>query len=664
MVPTSLDYALAFAAQNFHLFPCRHTDDPTDKRPCIEGWRQQATTDEKQIRAWAVQFPNCRWGVECEKSGLFIVDSDLKPGKNGEDSLAFLQAANGKLPETYTVRTKSGGVHRYFRGAGKNAANNLGPALDTRSVGGYAVIPDGQEYRPLNNSPIAAAPQWLLDKAGRPATHERPADADTPAPGVELDKHERLLDAIHYAQHDAPGAPVGTRDDTAYKVACQVRDFGLTYPAALKVMQEFWATRADVELTSDFGLAEVRWKTEQAYKTARSKLGSSLPEAAFANIPAQGGLLAFDAGDIDARLIPKRQWLLGVWLIKKFLTVTVAPGGTGKSNLSILEALSIATNRELSGDYVHEKGHVWLHNGEDPLDETARRISAACHVHKIKAHELKGRFFYTSGRTSPIKLVRELNRQLTIDQIAVDAVKKFITDHAILLWVVDPFVDMHEADENDNRAINLVAKVLSGIADETGCSIHVVHHTRKRGKDGGTTDMDAARGASALLAAARIGRNLNTMSAKDAKKFFLVKAPHWYVRLDSSKANLSSPTDATQWYERVSVELENGDAVGTLKPVELERIGSGNENDMLRQKAIDLVEQGGGSLSINQVCTGMEQDADVGLTRNALRDRLVKIIFARPYQTAEGVTYEVIYPAGGARNGIKLERVGPAVLAK
>lgn len=652
MSTTPLDYALAFADAGFHLFPCRHAADATDKRPLIEGWREQATTDQQKIKAWGVQYPNCRWGVECEKSGLFIVDSDLKDGKSGEDSLALLTADNGQLPETYTVRTRSGGKHRYFRGAGKNAANNLGPALDTRSVGGYAIIPDGKDYVPLNNEPIAEAPQWVIDKAGRPSSKERQDNADVPAPGVELDKHERLLDAIHYASKEAPGASIGSRDDTAYRVACAVRDFGLSYQAALRVMMDYWATRQDVQLTDDFDDSHVKWKVEQAYKTAKSRLGENTPEAAFAHIQPAGIFHALDAGCIDERLIPKREWLLGTWFLKKFLTVTVAPGGTGKSNLSIIEALALVTGRDISGDKVHEKGNVWLHNGEDPLDEIERRVVAACKTHKVRAHELKGRFFYTSGRTNPVVLVREAGRnQTVVSEATIAAVKAFITENSIKLWIIDPFVDMHDVNENDNGPINKVAKILSAIADETGCSIHVVHHTRKKSKDGGLTDMDMARGASALLSAARIGRNLNGMSDKDAQKYILPLAPHWYVRLDSTKANLSSPTESTQWYEKISVQLDNGDGVGSLRPVELEMTGSGDKNDMIRRRIVELVDKNGGFVGINEAATVIEREGELGIKRTSIIRRIKEKVFVHPFVKADGSEYSLVHAAPGEREG-------------
>jgi len=636
----SFDYARAFAGAGYAVFPCRHSDNPEeDKRPLIKDWRSLATTDAAQLATWAACFPGCRWGLECEKSGLFIVDCDRKGQEDGEATLALLQADKGPLPSTYKVRTRSGGVHYYFAGSGKTTARVIGPGVDTRSVGGYAIIPDGKDYQPLTSNPISPAPSWIMELAGNGRQKDRPEDAELPAEGVTVNRSEHVLDAIEYARKDAPGANLGERDNVCYKVACRVRDFGLSLDMALRIMVDYWAARDDVYLTQgDFDIPEVEWKVRQAYKSASNRLGENLPEAAFQGIPARG-ILAYDAGDLMPSAIPKREWLLGTWFISRFLTVTVAPGGTGKSNLSIIEALAVITGRRISGDHVHVPGRVWLHNGEDPLDEIARRISAACQIHQVAPEEIKGKFFYTSGRTSPLILVREQGRTVTRDASAIAAVKDFIVQNAIKLWIVDPFVDLHDVNENDNAAINMVAKTLSLIADETGCAVHVVHHTRKKGKDGAVTDMDMGRGASALMSAARIGRNLNVMTEKDAEKFNLPMSHHWYVRLDSSKANLAGPNDRTRWFEKLSVDLPNGDGVGVLSPVDLERIA--DPNGSLRDMVITQVDFSEDRReSVNELAKGLS--GALGLTPRGLAKK-IQATFKDDFVTEDGRIYGITY---------------------
>lgn len=63
----------------------------------------------------------------------------------------------------------------------------------------------------------------------------------------------------------------------------------------------------------------------------------------------------------------------GRHLIRKQVSVTFAPGGVGKSSLTICEALAVASERELPGDWTAKGLKVWLYNLEDPRDEMDRR---------------------------------------------------------------------------------------------------------------------------------------------------------------------------------------------------------------------------------------------------------------------------------------------------
>ena len=54
------------------------------------------------------------------------------------------------------------------------------------------------------------------------------------------------------------------------------------------------------------------------------------------------------------------------------------------------------------------------------------------------------------------------------------------------------------------------------ISEETGCSIDLSHHARKMG--GGDVTVEDGRGASALLAAVRSARSVNTMTKDEEDK--------------------------------------------------------------------------------------------------------------------------------------------------
>jgi hypothetical protein len=99
--------------------------------------------------------------------------------------------------------------------------------------------------------------------------------------------------------------------------------------------------------------------------------------------------LIWDAGEDDG-IPPPRQWLLGNHFCKGFISGIVGPGGTGKSAVRLLQFLSCATGRKLTGDHVFRRSRVLLVGMEDGKDELRRRILAARLHHGITLEELKG----------------------------------------------------------------------------------------------------------------------------------------------------------------------------------------------------------------------------------------------------------------------------------
>lgn len=159
---------------------------------------------------------------------IFVLDVDVGPGKDGDDSLRALQLQHDDLPETAEVRTGSGGRHLYFRAPPgvavvRNSAGKLGPGLDIRGEGGFVVAPpsvhaSGQPYvwswqNTLEHG-IADAPAWLLDlvRADAPMAGatprerapveplQRPAGAGSTGglePPVDDGREQYMRDTVH-----------------------------------------------------------------------------------------------------------------------------------------------------------------------------------------------------------------------------------------------------------------------------------------------------------------------------------------------------------------------------------------------------------------------------------------------------------------------------------
>ena len=101
-------------------------------------------------------------------SGLFVIDVDIKNGAAGDKTLAELQATLGRLPETLTVETPSGGWHFYFaKPVIEHIGNNsIGKGIDIRCDAGYVLEPGstigGKAYVVSNNAAVAELPdKWV-----------------------------------------------------------------------------------------------------------------------------------------------------------------------------------------------------------------------------------------------------------------------------------------------------------------------------------------------------------------------------------------------------------------------------------------------------------------------------------------------------------------------
>lgn len=111
-------------------------------------------------------------GIDCGRSGLVVIDCDVNKATKEPDGLREFEKWAGSIPDTFTVRTVSGGTHFYFQArpelevrnsAGKTRKDPYMRHVDVRGVGGFVVAPGamGGEYVVENpNPPIPMAP-WL-----------------------------------------------------------------------------------------------------------------------------------------------------------------------------------------------------------------------------------------------------------------------------------------------------------------------------------------------------------------------------------------------------------------------------------------------------------------------------------------------------------------------
>jgi Bifunctional DNA primase/polymerase, N-terminal/AAA domain len=620
------DLALSYISRGWPVFPCRAgetIDSKTGevfaaKTPITPNGLKGASKREEIIREWWRRNPDAMVGIPTGAPiGAWVLDIDVKG--NGYETLAALEAEHSPLPRTAAVSTASGGMHLYWKHVdGVRNRGRLGSGIDVRGDGGYVVAAgsrrdDGSVYiwderddRDWTAVPIAEAPQWLLDLVVR--KESSPSSAAIAPRAVTNDKYVEA--AIQREIDDLAATPMGGRNNALNDAAFAIGQFvgagavaegdarawleqvahgwGRDWHRCVKTIDN--GLRAGIQQPRDIPepsfhaddavlqhvdisrlLAKARGEALASASAATERSDDTTPaDAVNAAIEVVSpkkmpqAVRATAWHPMDPTKLPRRDFVYDQHLVRKYVSVTVSPGGLGKTSLTIAEAMAMVSGRPLLGAPVAAPLRVWLFNAEDPRDEMDRRLMAAYLHYKLKPEDIGDRLYLDTGREQDLVLAIEDKKSgFKIIVPVVDSIIAEIRAHRIDVMVIDPFVSTHGVNENDNGAIDRVAKLWGRIADETNCAIEIIHHVKKT--EGRANTVDDSRGAGALLAAARSGRVLNRMSEDQASEAGVPVAERFHYFSDSrDKANMAPMNGQGRWRHLVSVPL--GNTEGLMKP--------------------------------------------------------------------------------------------------
>lgn len=269
------DLAVAYAARGWAVFPL----SPRSKEPLgrlAPHAAYSATTDAELVRSWFRAAPDANIAIACGAvSGFFVVDVD--PRNAGDETLGGLEARFGALPETPRALTGGGGAHYLFAlPRGTRLRGKLGVGIELKSTGGYIVAPPsvhpdtGRAYAwdaaaDPDDTPIADAPDWLLDLARVPAVPVRPP-ASAPPPART---RGYVLAALARAVASVETAGNGERNNTLNREAWSVARFVLSGD-----LSEDLVRRAFVDAALVAGLPE-----REAQRTVESAMQGALRRA-------------------------------------------------------------------------------------------------------------------------------------------------------------------------------------------------------------------------------------------------------------------------------------------------------------------------------------------------------------------------------------------------
>jgi hypothetical protein len=389
---SALDHALALARHGFRVLPIK----PGEKRPPMTAWQDAASADERPIRAWFDGiYRNHGVGIAtghlANGAAFFVLDIDDREHHSGTDTLEQLEDAHGKLPDTITSITGSGGGHRFFtvpdgRPCPRNdQSGRLGPGLDIRGEGGQVVVaptvhPNGHAYmwedgHGPGRIPMAEAPAWLLDLLEpEPATPRPPApsgvrDAFMAATVGPADRYNdtttwaQLLEADGWTHsHTRDGEEYWTRPgkETREGVSATV---GWAGNDALKVFTSGVPWLQADRTYSKFQYHALRHHNGDERAAARAIIASETPTALALPVvqvgaPADTPEAATDQYDTDLLAMltdwpsfwahddTAAQWMMEPVIAEGRAHAIYAPGGTGKSLFSLWIAATLATGRQ------------------------------------------------------------------------------------------------------------------------------------------------------------------------------------------------------------------------------------------------------------------------------------------------------------------------------
>lgn len=266
----------------------------------------------------------------------------------------------------------------------------------------------------------------------------------------------------------------------------------------------------------------------------------------------------------DEENIPRRNWLAKGYFMRGAVSLIAGAGSAGKSSLAKAWAVACALGVKFSEFQPAGRLRIMTYNVEDDLDEEHRRLSATLREFKASPRDLEGRITIVGPKDVGTLVHRDPQSGRIQLTATMEALEALIVENSIDILMLDPLVELHTSEENDNTGLRAVIAAFRSLAQRLNIAVVLFHHTRK----GSTTpgDPDAIRGAGAIVGAARMVFTLCVMTEDEAAALSIPSTQRKnYFRLDSAKSNYAPGTDG-EWFERIPYELANGETVPATRP--------------------------------------------------------------------------------------------------
>lgn len=450
---------------NYKIFPVI----PNEKKPLIKDWNNKASSDPEVIATWIKEFPNCNWGMACGPSGKIVLDVDPKNG--GNDSLYDLDFEIG-IPDTFEVRTPSGGRHLYMTGECRNRTGML-PGIDIRGCGGYVVIPPsvvgGKPYTVAGGT-LVAAPENMVAKIG--AKHE----ATPKDPGVCNDNPVDVARSIAFLGTHPGAIEDNAGDFHTLVTAMQLHDMGVTRETAYSVMLEHWNDKCSPPWS-----AEDLWtKVYNGYQYAKKKAGNaSIENHPFKPVYGPDELIPYhELWDTNQ----PREWIAEGWIPEgpACPTLLAGDGGTGKSLAALQLCMAVASGTDWLGIKTTQRTAIYVGCEDDEI-ELGRRLNAIQNSDPVFKGRKDFSCFLLSRTGRDAILFSEQDNKLVTGKFhtILDRILGGMGKEKKLL-VLDTVADIFCGNENNRPLVNAFIKTGIGeLAKRHNCTVMLLAHPAK-----------------------------------------------------------------------------------------------------------------------------------------------------------------------------------------
>lgn len=513
----------ALILSGFHIMPVHQ-----NKKPKLLGWTDDTfEVSEEEMFGYIEQ--GLQLGIITgKKSGITVVDIDFAlPGTFGTNPDTF--------PDTYTVRTPSGAVQKYYQYCPLIGQSQKGfptyPDVDIRNDGGQVVAPpstavytktykDGSKkdiignYEVLSGSILDLAPfpvelfEQYIAAPTKEAPHQ-PHQFNPTKPGDDFEQSvewKHILSPFGWIQGhtDRSGSTHWARpqkDKEATSATTRVTEDG-------RDRLFVFSTHADPFEPYDKNKKNSYTKTTAYallnhggdYHLAVGKLkeqGYGIPEEE----KKESALKTFEY--LLTTEYPENRFALAPFFEQGSLNMVSAPPNTWKSWMFFLMATSISSGEAFLGKFETEQSGVMIVNEED----TERLIADRFRALGITNTTLP--MFFRTAQGSKL------------DDVFCGELLKEAQEHNIKVIMFDSLRALTNADENSSTAMQPVLDSMKMLTRE-GITVIFTHHHKKKNQFDRGDNAESSRGSSAINAAISGHLSLEEVE-REGEKFIIVR---------------------------------------------------------------------------------------------------------------------------------------------